>query len=72
MDTLMDSEQSLSNVLDFERRIARMHGSTDDEQFVRSFLSDIVLDCPMHVLQQVASCVLDIRKTELRIAGEEN
>lgn len=68
----MDSGQSLAFILDFEQRIKRAPADAAQEEFLREFLSDVVTDCPMAVLTRIATCVLDIRRQELRSAAEQN
>ena len=68
----MDSGKSLIFIRDFEQRIERAPLDFAQEQFLREFLSDLATDCPIAVLTRIARCVLDIRRDELRIAGQQN
>lgn len=70
----MDTNQSLEIVRDFANRIESMAtgGRPTDERFIRELLADIAGDCPMHVLKEIAECVLAIRLRELERAGQQN
>lgn len=68
----MDTHESLEYVNDFARRIESMSTSLANERFVRELISDIAYDCPLHVLKEIAECVLSIRRRELDKAGREN
>lgn len=68
----MDSDHSLRLVHSFEAQIAAMKTSKKDEQFVREFVSELVLDCPLDILTSMAQHVVDLRKAELRDAAQQN
>lgn len=68
----MDTHESLENIIDFARRIESMPTDPKNERFVRELVSEIALDCPLHVLKEIAECVLVIRRRELDKAGREN
>jgi len=68
----MDNHKSLEYVKEFEQEIAEAPNSIAAEMKIRSFLMDILQDCPMSVLIEIATCVLNIRKAELKRAGESN
>lgn len=68
----MDTHKSLLNIKDFERQIAAMKSDPKDEKFVRKFVSDMVLYCPLHVLTRMATALLEIRQEELANRGEQN
>jgi len=68
----MDSGKSLLFVADFERRIQRAQAEPAQEEFLREFLGDVVAHCPLAVLTRIATCVLDVRRNEMRSASEQN
>lgn len=68
----MDTLKSLEYVNDFARRIECMADDPKQERFVRELVADIAKDCPLHVLKEIALCVLSVRRRELNEAGRQN
>jgi len=68
----MDDAKSLAFVADFEKRIRQAPTDKTQEAFVRELVADIAQDCPIPVLTQLATCILNLRKSELKAAGEWN
>jgi hypothetical protein len=68
----MDNAKSLAFVKDFERRIYQAPNDKTQETFIRELVADIAQDCPIPVLTQLATCILDLRKSELKAAGDWN
>lgn len=68
----MNDEHSLENIRDWEQRMKLAPTDPVSELFIRRRIANVVSWCPMNVLLDVANHMLEIRKRELRSAGDSN
>jgi hypothetical protein len=68
----MDDAKSLAFIADFERRIRQAPTDKNQEVFIRGLVADIAQECPIPLLTQLATCILNLRKSELKSAADWN
>lgn len=68
----MDTPESLIGVNDFAKRIEGMATDPAKERFVRELVAEIAMDCPLHIIKKIATCVLDLRRAELLSSSQRN
>lgn len=68
----MSGYDSLAYLREFERRLVAIDTDPAQERFVRGFVSDIANSAPIEIVRQLSLRLVEIRKAELRRAGESN
>ena len=61
-----------ANLRKFEESIRKAPTSKWDESVVRHMIQGMAKACPIDTLVQLGQALVDIRKAELRAAGERN
>jgi len=61
-----------SNVAEFERYVNAAPFDSKAEFIVRTMLEKVAMSCPIDVLIQLASCMVEVRRAELRSEAERN